>query len=79
MFMYYRGKFRRETEVTYNTDMESKDWLNNFLKEVERIILNLHVYTSSSMTGGRMQRDTYRDWSVFWVVFSFCAALSKQF
>ena len=65
MFMYYKGKFHRETEVTYNIDTESEDRLKDFLKEVERIILNLHVYTSSSVTGGRMRRDTYKDWSVF--------------
>ena len=79
MFTYYRGKFYGETEVTYNTDTESEDRLNKVLEEVERIILDLPVYTSSSLTGGRMRRDTDRDWSVFWVVFYFVLLLVSNF
>lgn len=59
------GENSMEKQVTYNTDTESEDRLNKVLEEVERIILDLHVYTSSSWTGGRMRRDTDRDWSVF--------------
>ena len=52
------------------------DW-NKGWEEVERIILNWRGYTSSSGTGGRMGRDTHRDWSVFWVGFSLCDLLMQ--
>ena len=73
------GENSMEKQVTYNTDTESEDRLNKVLEEVERIILDLHVYTSSSWTGGRMRRDTDRDWSVFWVVFYFVLLLVSNF